>query len=651
MRETSLEDKMPLLSVQQVSKTYHSRKLLDRISFTVDAGDRIALIGSNGAGKTTLFRMIEGKVPPDEGSIIHHSHVIIGYLAQNLEDQDPGGNALKSREIVELEAEMASLENQLSDTSRPDMKDLLARYAKVTARYEACGGYDFEQRMREVLAGLGLTAEDLSRPVTSLSGGERMRVSLARLIVQRPDLLLLDEPTNHLDTQAMEWLEEYLQKYSGAVLLISHDRYFIDRTASTVMELENGQIKPYRGNYTAYLAQKEQFISDQRQVVAQLEKEVERQAGVTQTMLSHRKMSSYHAREKVVAKLSDRLTEEKKKLSGGPMRMSFTFVPEKRDGDPDKILLQTRNLTKAYPGCEPLFENVNFQIKASDKLVLVGPNGCGKTTLLSVLLGQVAEFDGDVIISSSAECGYMGQFIPFEDEERDILEELYARSELSETQARNLLARFGFREIDVFKKISVLSGGERSRLYLCCLLQESPDILFLDEPTNHLDIQSREILESALSEYTGAILAVSHDRYFIEKCSHGVLGFISRHVLPYENFSQFRTAEKAAQEFQKNPGDRPTKPDVRSTTHIDAEDKKVQSRGINRAKERRDAALRKERLRTLEKEIEELENTQKSMEASFSKDTLPEEYAKYAANTEKLSAVYDEYITLSEEES
>ena len=640
---------MPLLSVQQVSKTYHSRKLLERVSFTVDAGDRIALIGSNGAGKTTLFRMIEGTVPPDDGCIIQHSHVIIGYLSQNLEDQSDNENALKSHEILELEDEMASLEHQLSDTSRQDMAALLERYAKITSRYEACGGYDFEQRMREVLAGLGLTADDLSRPVTSLSGGERMRVSLARLIVQRPDLLLLDEPTNHLDTQAMEWLEEYLQKYSGAVLLISHDRYFIDRTASSVIELENGQIKTYKGNYTAYCIQKEQFISDQRQLVSQLEKEVERQAGVTQTMLSHRKMSSYHARERVVSKLSDRLSAEKKKLAGGPLRMSFTFVPEKRDGSPDKVLMQARNLSKAYPGSDPLFDDVSFQIKASDKFVLVGPNGCGKTTLLSILLGQVAEFDGDVLISSQAECGYMGQFIPFSDEDREVLDELYARTELTETQARNLLARFGFREIDVYKKIRVLSGGERSRLYLCCLLQESPDILFLDEPTNHLDIQSREILEGALAEYTGAILAVSHDRYFIDKCSKGVFGFIDRHVLPFDNFSQYRAAEKSALTRQQIKTEPPVKAKSTDKQELPAEARYSAGR-VNRTKERRDTALRKERLRVLEKEIEEFETTQKQMEAAFSKDTRPEEYAEYASIADRLSQAYDEYIGLSEDE-
>lgn len=637
---------MPLISIRQISKTYHSRKLLDRISFTVDAGDRLALIGSNGAGKTTLFRMIEGKVAPDEGSIIRHSHVIVGYLSQNMEEQDTGGNTLKSREIIDLEREMADLEIELSGSAQKDVTPLLARYAQITAKYEALGGYGFEQRMLEVLTGLGLTAEDLARPVSQLSGGERMRISLARLIVQKPDLLLLDEPTNHLDTQAMEWLEEYLQKYSGAVFLISHDRYFIDRVASDVIELENGQIKTYKGNYSAYLMQKEQFLNDQRQVVAQLEKEIERQAGVTQTMLSHRKMSSYHAREKVVAKLSDRLTEEKARLAGGPMKMSFAFVPEKRDGAPDKILLETRRVGKTYPGCEPLFENVSFQLKASDKLVLVGPNGCGKTTLLSILLGRVSEFDGDVLISSSAECGYMGQFIPFEDEEREVIDELFSRSDLTETAARNLLARFGFRDIDVFKKLNVLSGGERSRLYLCCLLQESPDILFLDEPTNHLDIQSREILENALSEYTGAILAVSHDRYFIEKCSRGILGFTDRRVLPYANYREFRDAEKASVTPKASAA---AKPDVKSTTHRDAAD--VPPKGINRAQERRETALRKERIRALEKEIEDLENTQKQMESGFSKDTRPEEYAGYAANADRLSAIYEEYIRLSEEDS
>jgi len=639
---------MPLLSVQQVSKTYHSRKLLDRVNFTIDAGDRMALIGSNGTGKTTLVRMIEGKVAPDEGCVIQHSHVIVGYLAQNVEDQDSDSNALLSSEIQSLEMELAELEHKLAESDRSDVPELLARYEKVTARYEACGGYDFEQRMREVLAGLGLTADDLSRPVTSLSGGERMRVALARLIVQRPDVLLLDEPTNHLDTQAMEWLEEYLQKYSGAVLLISHDRYFIDRTASTIMELENGQIKTYRGNYTAYCRQKEQFTADQRQLVSQLEKEVERQAAVTQTMLSHRKMSSYHARERVVSKLSDRLSEEKNKLSGGPMRMSFSFVPEKRDGDPDKILLQTRNVSKSYPGSDPLFENVNFHIKASDKLVLVGPNGCGKTTLLSVLLGKVSEFDGDVLISAQAECGYMGQFIPFADENREVIDEILTRSELTETQARSHLARFGFREIDVFKKIMVLSGGERSRLYLCCLLLESPDILFLDEPTNHLDIQSREILEAALADYTGAILAVSHDRYFIEKCSRGVLGFIEGKVLPFSDFSQYRDAERQSAARLNDKAFQP-KPLMKTSIPRPDEHPNASLRRTNRAKERRDEALLKDRIRVLEKEIEDLEWLQKETEASFSKDTRPDEYAEYATNAEKLSSIYDEYIRLSEE--
>ncbi len=640
---------MPLISVQQVSKSYHSRKLLDQISFSINEGDRIALIGSNGAGKTTLFRMIEGKTAPDEGCIIHHGRVITGFLSQNLDEQMNGDNPLKTPELIALEKEIRFLEEMLANATDESQRELLDKYAQAAAKYDALGGYDYEHRLREVLSGLGLSPDDLTRPIESLSGGERMRISLAKLIVMHPDVLLLDEPTNHLDTEAMEWLEEYIRKYSGAVLLISHDRYFIDHTASLIIELENGDIKTYRGNYSAYVRQKEQFIADQRQFVAGLEKEIERQAGVTQTMLSHRKMSSYHARERVVAKLSDKLREERAKLSGSPMKMSFSFIPEKREGDPDKILLRTQNLSKTFLDSKPLFTGVSIQIHASDKIVLAGPNGCGKTTLLSILLGRIPDFDGDVLISAEAQCGYMGQFIPFSDENREIIDEVFSRTELTETQARNLLARFGFRDIDVFKKIQVLSGGERSRLYLCCLLQESPDILFLDEPTNHLDIQSREILEQALADYTGAVLAVSHDRYFIEKCSRSLLGFIGNEVKSYNSYEIYRNAVRT-DNFKKKEmaaNDKSATSDVRMKSSA-SQDISLAPRNINRAKERREIALRKDRIRAIEKEIEELEQLQKETEASFSKETRPEEYAAYAEIAEKLSAIYEEYITLSE---
>lgn len=640
---------MPILSVSLLSKAYHNRELLRRVSFSVDAGDRIALIGENGAGKTTLFRIIEGRTEPDEGSVIFHGKAIVGYLAQSAEDQDTGGSALKSKEILQLESELSRIEHMLSLSPEHAARELLSEYATIQAKYEACGGYDFEQRMLEILTGLGLSADDLSRPMSSLSGGERMRVALARLIVQKPDLLLLDEPTNHLDTDTMEWLEDYLKKHSAALILISHDRYFIDKIATRVFELENGEIREYKGNYSAYVRQKEQFLLDQRQVVAQLEKEVARQAAVTQTMLSHRKMTLYHSREKVVAKLSDKLTAEKAKLSGGSMRMSFSFVPEKREGDPDRILIKANNVSKAFNSDQPLFEKVSFEVKASDKLVLVGPNGCGKTTLLTILLGQQPDFGGDIYVSSSAEFGYMGQFIPFEDEEREIIDELLSHADLTETEARNLLARFGFRDIDVFKKLHVLSGGERSRLFLCCLLQQRPDILFLDEPTNHLDIRSREILENALADYTGAVIAVSHDRYFIEKCGKSVLGFTGNSVLRFDEYSSYWASIKLQSKTSPSDQEKKKAPSDKLPVTENAAIEKRSAREKDRAQERRDTAKRKERLRELEKEIADLEKEKEETEAGFSKDTLPEDYSLYADLCEKITSRYDEFIILSEE--
>ncbi|MBP5493280.1 MAG: ATP-binding cassette domain-containing protein [Clostridiales bacterium] len=639
---------MPLISVNKVSKSYHSRLLLDHVSFSIERGDKIALIGNNGTGKSTLFRMIQGKVEPDEGEVLHHGTAIAGYLSQNLDELESGGSLLISDELQKIEDRMRETEYRLSTCDASESQSLLRTYEQLTSRFESLGGYDYEPRMKAALAGLGLTGIDWTRDISSFSGGEKMRICLARLIVSRPDILLLDEPTNHLDTDAMEWLESFIRSYGGAVLLISHDRYFIDQTVTKVFELENSHITAYRGNYTDYKEQKQRFLEDQRQLIANLERELERQEGVTQTMLSHRNISGYHAREKVVEKLSDRLASERAKISGGPLRMSFKLMPEERSGDPDKILLQARKIGKTFPDGKMLFQDASFEIKASDKVFLVGPNGCGKTTLLSLLLGKVSEFDGDVLVSGSSQIGYMGQFVPFEDETRTLLEELMTRSELGETAARNLLARFGFRDIDVYKQISVLSGGERSRLYLCCLLEEKPELLFLDEPTNHLDIESREVLEDALSEYHGAILAVSHDRYFIEKCQSHILGFFGTRIdymdsydlyrKKYRSFVAAQEEEKAALASQQRQAEKERR----------AEENKSSSKApvVNRAQERKEIAKRKERIRYLEKTIAELEEEQKTLEAGFGKDTSAEDYKKYADNAEKLDSMYNEYMEL-----
>ena len=643
---------MPLISVNKVSKSYHSRLLLDHVSFSIERGDKIALIGNNGTGKSTLFKMIRGDVKPDEGEILHHGTAIAGYLTQNMEELDMGGNILVSEEIQHIEDKMREAEYKLATADAAESQSLLRTYEQLTSRFEALGGYDYEPRMKAALAGLGLTDIDYTRDISSFSGGEKMRICLARLIVSRPDILLLDEPTNHLDTDALEWLEGFIRSYGGAVLLISHDRYFIDRTVTKVFELENSTITAYRGNYSEYKEQKAHFIEDQSRLVANLEKELVRQEGVTQTMLSHRNISGYHAREKVVEKLSDRLAQEKRKLAGGAMCMSFKLMPEERSGDPDKKLLEARHVGKTFPDGKVLFRDVTFEIKASDKTFLVGPNGCGKTTLLSLLLGRIGDFDGDVLVSGSSRIGYMGQFVPFEDETKTILSELMDRSELGETAARNLLARFGFRDIDVYKQISVLSGGERSRLFLCCLLEEKPELLFLDEPTNHLDIESREVLEDALAEYNGAILAVSHDRYFIEKCATCILGFFGNRVDVMDKYEHYRkkyrtyiedeNARRSAELSEQRQADKARREAEKAASDTFSSRQPV----VNRAKERKEIAKRKERIRFLEKAIAELEEEQKNLEASFGKDTTKEDYDRYAKNSEALEEMYSEYMEL-----
>jgi ATP-binding cassette subfamily F protein 3 len=361
---------------------------------------------------------------------------------------------------------------------------------------------------------------------------------------------------------------------------------------------------------------------------------------------SHRKMSSYHAREKVVSTLADRLAQEKSRRVGGG-KLSFSLIPDVRTGDPDRIILKARSVSMAFDDAV-LFRDVSFELRATEKLFLVGPNGCGKTTLLQLLLGKISGFSGDILISGNAQCGFMGQFVTFSNENLTAYEELYSRSNLTETSTRSLLARFGFRDVDAFKKISVLSGGERSRLFLCCLLTEKPDILFLDEPTNHLDIDSREILEDALRDYNGAIVAVSHDRYFIDKCASRVLGFLDRTTALFSSFSEYRTlaASVSAKKPQKETESKPWTGNV-SSSSVDSS--APRPRGKDRVRERREEALRKERLRELETLIESLETEQRELEQSFSKNSSPEDYLKYAQNTETLQAVYDEYILLSAE--
>ena len=636
---------MPILSVDNISLSYGERRLLDGVSFMVNEGDKIAFIGNNGAGKSTLFKIIKGTVRPDDGKIIRHGNTIVGFLSQNMDEQDLSGSTLKPQKLIDIEERKTALEFEIATAGQDEsrLKPLMDEYSKVTAEYEAMGGYDYDHRMADALAGLGLTGLSERTDLTTLSGGEKMRVCLAQLIVAHPDILMLDEPTNHLDIEAIEWLEDFLSSYGGAVFVISHDRHFIDKVANRVIELQDGGIRCYKGNYDDYKVQKEEFLKTQEAYINNIQAELEHQLDVKQTMLSHRNISGYHQREKMVDKLEEVLAREKAKLPSGAMSMSFNVVPEERSGAEDKILLQVKDVSKNFDDEPCIFEHISFELKANQKIFLAGPNGCGKSTLLTMLMGRQGGFDGSVFIASSASVGYMEQFVPFENESLSCFDELISRSDLTNTEARSMLARFGFRGEDAFKTIDVLSGGERSRLYLCCLLQEKPDILFLDEPTNHLDIDSREVLEDALTAYNGAIICVSHDRFFIDKCADTILGFNNGTAKLYDKYSYYR------KDVAENHVTAPVKEEKSEEEKVSREtEAKKESR--NKAADRKEAAKRRERIRAIEKEIEVLEAEQKELEATFTSGAGAEEYNKYAENAERIESLYTEYMLLNEEE-
>lgn len=644
---------MSILSIEAVEKSWFGRKLLDRVSLRLDKGDKLALIGENGTGKTTLFKLIMGQESIDAGRIVLASGTVVGYLSQTPEVvRSETETALDHPALQEAEAKMRRLEHEIADAHAADehaasdknIDDVLAAYSQAMARFEALGGYDYAPRLAQILSGLGFKGESLDQPLRSLSGGERMRVQMARILISEPDLLMLDEPTNHLDVSGIEWLEDYLTRFGGTVLFISHDRSFIDACATNVAELAGSKIQVYRGNYSKYLEQKAIEDDFARLEIKRLGEAVKRESEVAQTMLSHRKMSSYHSREKKVMKLSAALEEARGKLKAGPGRMNFHFIPKERDGDPKRTILKAEGLGMAY-GDRVLFEGLDFSLGAVEHLVLAGPNGCGKTTLLHILQGETEGFSGQVQVSAGIRYAAMGQYVPFEDETLTVLEELAARSDLPEGELRSRLARFGFTDVTVFKEIHVLSGGERARLYLCCLLEEEPDLLYLDEPTNHLDIHSRDILEQALADFTGAILAVSHDRFFIDRIASKILGFVEGEVLPFFNYKQYR---RAAREAQIEAIARLSEQRLAQRQEkAEAAERQNRQAGINPAEIRRRNAKRQETMNGLERQMAELEAEKEAIESSLDETTGRDTYLRLAEIMETYEAAQDRYLELA----
>lgn len=529
---------MSLIIVHDIWKSFGAHEVLKGVSFTVSPGERVALLGMNGSGKTTLLHIIMGKEPADKGTVQMAKRARVAYLSQHMEEI---GNLDAFSETAQGLADLLRMEKRLEEltlalTERGDDPELLRQYGNLAAEFERRDGYTWQQRVRAILLGLGLRQDALHRPAELLSGGEKMRVALARLLLQEPDILLLDEPTNHLDLPAIEWLEGYLRSSKGACLVVSHDRFFLDAVAQRVLELDNGVVKAYPGNFSHYSRLKKERVEESIRSAKRLESKIKKEEEVVARLKSMRRFDTANSRIKALERLEEAYQPPEQLEQ--TINISFT-QPEWVS----KIIAEANDLVKEFDGRRVL-DGISFIIFGGEHIGIIGPNGDGKTTLLRLLLGEEKPTGGSIRLGSWVRFAYLGQEIAFADPTRSVLEELlYAVPSLKEGEARRLLAGFLFKGDKVFQQIGSLSGGEQTRLKLLCLIQSQPHCLILDEPTNHLDVQSRECLEEALGTFRGTVIAVSHDRFFLNRVATRILELKNGKIKSYEgNYNSYLKA-------------------------------------------------------------------------------------------------------------
>ena len=521
-----------VLACQNINKAFAATEILRDVSFHIEEHEKTALIGVNGAGKTTLLKIIMGEMQPDSGQVILAKGKTIGYLAQH---QDISGDRTIYEEVLEakqdildMERKMRALEIQMKNTDPGELEGLMASYTRLTHTFELANGYACQSEVTGVLKGLGFPEEDFHRELATLSGGQKTRVALGRLLLTKPDVLLLDEPTNHLDMESISWLETYLMNYPGAVLIVSHDRYFLDRIVTKVIEIENGKSLMFPGNYTVYSEKKAVIRRAEYNAYLNQQQEIRRQEEVITKLRSFNREKSIRraeSREKLLDKIE---VLDKPAIPQADMRIHLT--PRIISGND---VLTVSGLSKAYSGVS-LFENQDFEIHRGERVAIIGSNGTGKTTILKIINGLVEADHGSIALGSKVHIGYYDQEHQVLHMDKTIFEEISdTYPSMTQTQIRNVLAAFLFTGDEVFQPIRTLSGGERGRVSLAKLMLSEANFLILDEPTNHLDIVSKEILEEALREYAGTVLYVSHDRYFINQTATRILELTGQTLINY----------------------------------------------------------------------------------------------------------------------
>ena len=622
---------MSLLTAQNLTFGFLDGVLFKGAAFKVEETDRVGLIGANGSGKTSLFRLITGKYSPNEGGIVRGKDVRIGYMEQYLDCDDNQtlyGEALTVfNDVIEMEYELEAITQKLMTDSSIE---LIEKQLRLTEEIERRDGLVYQAKTKSALLGLGFNEEDLTQRVSNLSGGQRSKLSLCKLLLSNANLLLLDEPTNNLDVDAINWLEDFLIKYKGAFIVVSHDRYFLDKVTTSTMEIAHCKLIHTTGNYTVF-----QKLKEERELTIEREydktiTEIKRIEGIIEQQKRFNQAHNYitiASKEKQIERLKATLVVPEKTLKS----VHFSFKTEIRTGDE---VLMVSGLKKSFPD-KPLFKDFNLKIFRDDKVFLLGPNGCGKSTFLKIINKEINADDGIFRFGANVKIGYFDQNIDKLNSEKTVLNEVWDMYPfMTETEIRSALAMFLFRGEDVFKQVSLLSGGERAKISLLKIMLSKPNFLVLDEPTNHLDIISREVLENALLDFNGTLLVVSHDRYFINKLATKIVHLTHDGAVDID-------------------GNYDTYLSYRENNAIIEHEKEEKKPVINDYKLRKEQASlerkRKTRINKIESEIEEKENLSAEIENELSTPEISGNYEKLIEYTDKLNELKNELESLYSE--
>lgn len=636
-----------ILSVNNIHKSFQETAVLQNVSFHIEEYDKAAIVGINGAGKTTLLRIIVGELSADEGIVTLSKDKTIGYLSQHhavSSDNTIYDELLSVKQnIIDLERQMRDTELEMKNASEEKLPALMDTYANLTHAFETANGYAYKSELTGVLKGLGFTQDEFSKSINTLSGGQKTRVALGKLLLLKPDLIILDEPTNHLDMSSITWLETYLLNYKGAVIIVSHDRYFLDRISNKVIELDNTKATVFIGNYSAYAEKKEALRVAEYNAYMNQQREIKHQEEVIEKLKSFNREKSIkraESREKMLSKI-----EVLEKPTQVRADMHLQLEPRIISGND---VLSFENVSKSF-GELTLFKDLSFFVKRGEHVAIIGDNGTGKTTILKIINELLAPDTGTIRLGTNVEIGYYDQEHHVLHPEKTLFEEISDDYPfLNNTQIRNTLAAFLFTGDDVFKQIESLSGGERGRLSLAKLMLSESNFLILDEPTNHLDIMSKEILEDAINGYTGTVLYVSHDRYFINKTAHRILELNQKNLTEYlGNYEYYLEKKEEILSRSRTDADKTsTSPSSDSANKQDWKSKKEAQAAIR--KKENDLKKCEEKIETLEARNEEIDAEMALPDVCTDVARLQELSQEKETNTKDLDTLYEQWEKLSE---